>query len=503
MARNAYGTVQRAIASAPPGPFQIYLTCGVYSENLVITSSEIRVIGEERGCVQIQPADPSKPVITIDSTNTDGLDFDEVSDVTLICPAGVTCSDGLKIAGRTDIAQRNDFHKFSRLGVYGAFQNGINLAARTIWTVFENVEVSQVRGNGINVASAGTTNELTFRNVRTAQNGGYGIYVNNTQVDLANGIVFDEVNAEYNGKNTSLANCAGIYLTGIAQANIQNSYFEGNCQGNTADTTAAEVRLTGVYAQSVNITNSNFNLQYGEGGIYNDAVLTTGNYAGNKFAMSGNNFTIYVATSHDKSNVVIGTNFNANPIVVPDGNGVTHVRMLSPFAFDYQPVTSVSGGSIDATNSNGLALYYGPYTINSFTGGHVGQLLYLTAENVSGHVLTNAAGGTGQILFPDGQNRMLNAGESLFLIFDGTSWRPIESAVTSQPRYVGTVTTTATVSDHVSAPGMTAAAHCLFSPRNATAGSLTGTYVTSGSGSVTLNHPPTPGAVYDVFCSAR
>src|SRR3954471_15671266 len=46
MARNAYGSIQRAISSAPPGPSQIYLSCGVYSENIVITSSEIRILGE-------------------------------------------------------------------------------------------------------------------------------------------------------------------------------------------------------------------------------------------------------------------------------------------------------------------------------------------------------------------------------------------------------------------------------------------------------------------------
>ena len=430
-ARNAYGTIQAAINSAPSGPVEVFLTCGTYLENIVITTSDVRIHGAERGCVILQPADPTLPVITIDSTNTSGIAFDEVSDLTISCPFGTSCADGLKITGRTDINQRNDFHKFSRLGVYGPFQNGIDLAGRTIWTEFENLEVEWVRQNGINIASAGTTNELTFRNTRSAWNNGYGIYVNNTQVDLANGILFDTVNAEYNGQNTGLSNCAGMYLTGVAQANIQNSYFEGNCQGNTADKTAAEVRLTGTFAQSVNITNSNFNLQYGEGGIYNDAFLTTGNYSGNKFDTSASNFTIYIATSHPESSVVVGENFNSNPIVVPDGNGVTHVRMLSPFAFDYQPVTSVNGNSVDVTTFNGIALYYGPYSINSFAGGHVGQLLNVTAVNVSGHVLANSAGGNGQIVFPDGQNRTLNAGESLLLIFDGTNWRPIESAITT------------------------------------------------------------------------
>ncbi len=503
--RNAYGTIQAAINSAPIGPVDIFLSCGIYVENIVITTSDVKIHGQERGCVNLQPADPTLPVITIDSTNTGGINFDEVSDLTISCPSS-SCADGLKITGRTDIGEINDFHKFSRLGVYGPFLNGIDLAGRTIWTVFENLEVTHARQNGINIASAGTTNELTFRNIRSAWSGGYGIYVNNTQVNLANGITFDTVNAEYNGQNTGLPNCAGIYLTGVAQANIQHSYFEGNCEGNTADHTAAEVRLTGTYAQSVNITNSVFNLQYGEGGIYNDAFLTTGNYSGNKFDTSSGNFTIYIATSHEESGVVVGQNFHSDPIIVPDGNGVTHVRMLSPFSLGYQPVTSVNGNSVDVSTFNAIGLYYGPYTINSLTGGHVGQLLYITAVNANGHVLANRAGGSGQIAFPDGQNRTLNAGVTLPFIFDGTYWRPVETATATAtagpPQYVATITTTGAPADQVNVQGITGSSHCLFSARNAAAAVLSGIYVTTGTGTITLNHSPYSGGIFDVFCSS-
>lgn len=504
MARNANGSIQAAINSQP-GPVQIYLSCGIYTENIVITTSDVRILGEERACVQIQPANPALPVITIDATNSGsgGIHFDEVSDLSIICPTGVNCSDGLKITGRTDINQPNDFHKFSRLAVYGAFQNGVNLAGRTIWTEFDNMEVEYALGNGINVASSGVTNALTFRHVRTDLNYGYGIYLNNTQVDRAQGILFDTVNAEYNGRNTSLANCAGLYMTGVIQANIENSYFEGNCQGNTADNRAAEVRITGTYANSVNIIDTAFNLQYGEGGIYNDAILTTGTYAGNKFDTTTNNFTLYIATNHAQSNVVIGANFNSSPTIVPDGNGLTHVRMLSPLGLDYVPVTSVSGNSINVNTANGIILYYGPYTINNFTGGYIGQLLYVTALNIGGHVLTNSAGGPGQIVFPDGLNRTLNVGESLLLCFDGNNWRPIESAITTQARYIGTITTTASATDEVAMPGITEAAHCLFSARNQAAASLTGTYLTTGNGTVTLFHPNRAGAVFDIFCSSK
>jgi hypothetical protein len=502
-APNAYGSIQAAINSQPVGPVLIYLSCGVYIDNVVISSSDVRLHGAERGCVQIEPANPALPVIDINSTNTSGIGFDEVSDVSIICPTGQACADGLRITGRTDIQQQNDFHKFSRVGIYGSFQNGIDITGRTIWSTFENIEVGFIHGNGINIVGSGTVNELTFRNIRTANNYGYGIYLNNTQVNLVNGIDFDVVNAEYNGQNTGLADCAGIYLTGISQANIQNSYFEGNCLGNIADATSAEVRITGTFAQAVNITGTVFNQQYGEGGIYNDAIQTTGTYQGNKFTTTTNKFTIYVATSHAQSNVVIGENFNASPIIIPDGNGVTHVHTLSPFGFDYAPISSVIGNSIDVSTSNALTLYNGPFTISTLNGGHIGQVIYLSSLNASGHVLTNGAGGPGQILFPDGMNRVLNAGESILLYFDGSSWRPIEGNITTLARHTATVTTTASASDQVSVPDLTASAHCIFSARNAVAASMQGVFVSVNSGELILNHAPAPGGIFDVFCSAN
>jgi len=494
----------------------VYLPCGTYSANLVIAQSGIRIIGVARDCVQLIPADPSLPVVTIDATNTGGIGigYDEVSELTITCPSGEVCSDGLKIMGRTDIYQPNDWHKFSRLGIYGAFQNGINLAGRTIWSEFDNVEVALARGNGINIASIDTTNELTFRNVRAAHNFNFGIYVNNAQKDLANGILFDKVNAEYNGLNTSLANCSGIFLSGVSQATITNSYFEGNCQGNTADKTSAEVRLTGTYNQSVSIVNSVFNMQYTESGIYNDTIQTTGTYDGNKFTGSGvNGYTIYIATSHPMSQIMVGDNFSSSPTIVPDVNGVSHVRTLSAFGFDYNAVTSVPNGMIDVGGKNGATLFYGPYVINGLANGLLGQIVSLTALNASGHVLTNASGAPGQIVFPDGQNRILNIGETLLLSFDGASWRPIEGNITTQPRYVGTITTKSElppgergavpVVDTLAVQGITPQSHCLYSANNQLASMQFNTFISPGSGFVALTHRAVDGAIFSIFCSSN
>jgi hypothetical protein len=499
----AYGSIQSAINA---GTSYIYLPCGTYVENVVIPASGVRIEGAELECVQLEPANPALPVISIDSTNAGplGLYYDEVSNLSILCPQGETCGDGLKITGRTDIYQPNDWHKFSRLYIDGPFLNGIDLAGRTIWSEWDNVLVQEARGNGINIASSGTNNQLSFRNVRSAYNQGYGVYINNTEKDLVNGVLFDKANVEYNGLNPSMSNCAGMYLTGVSQVDIVNSYFEGNCAPNTADNTLAEIRLTGTYNQSVNIEDSVFNLQYRENGIYNDSIQTTGRYDGNKFTGSGTNgMTIYVATTHSMSNIVIGTNFSSTPTIIPDVNGNTHVRTLAPFGFDYSLVNSVPNNSIDVSGRSGIYLYYGPYTINNLINGQIGQIISVMAATTGGHVLTNSAGGSGQIIFPDGMNRTLNHGETILLEFDGANWRPIEGAISSQSRFVGTITTSGNELDSLAVPGISSEAHCLFSPTNAVASRLAEIYISVSAGSVKLSHRPTSdtGGTFNIFCS--
>jgi len=509
--RNAagyeYGSIQGAVNA---GTAYIYLPCGTYVENVVIPVSNVRIEGADIGCVELEPANPALPVITIDATNSgqDGIGDDEVSDLMFVCPLHTVCGDGLKITGRTDINQPNDWHKFSRLGIYGGFQNGIDLAGRTIWSEFENIQVESASGNGINIASAGTNNQLSFRNVRVAHNWNYGIYVNNTEKDLVNGVLFDKVNAEYNGNNTTLSNCAGIYLTGVSQVNIVNSYFEGNCESNTADKTLAEIRLTGTFNQSVNIENNVFNLQWTENGIWNDSIQTTGTYDGNKFTGSRvNGLTIYIATQHSLSNVVVGTNFQSTPTIVPDVNGNTHVRTLAAFGFDYNAITSVSNGTIDTGGSNGLYLYYGPYTITNFVNGTIGQIISVTALTNSGNVLKNAAGGAGEMLFANGMDQVLNAGETLLLMSDGANWRPIESTITSTAapshslEFVGTITTTTSPSDTLSVPSLSPQGHCNYAPTDYVASQMSSVFISVSAGVVTLNHSRVLGGTFDVFCS--
>ena len=129
-----------------------------------------------------------------------------------------------------------------------------------------------------------------------------------------------------------------------------------------------------------------------------------------------------------------------------------------------------------------------------------------TPHNERTRILTNGAGGGGtDLLFSDGQNRTLNAGESLLHFYDGGNWRPIEGTATTQTRFVGTITTSEAPFNSLPVVGLTSQAHCTYSPTNALASTLAsrGTYVTVLDGAVRLNHMPLPEATFDFFCSVN
>jgi hypothetical protein len=69
-------------------------------------------------------------------------------------------------------------------------------------------------------------------------------------------------------------------------------------------------------------------------------------------------------------------------------------------------------------------------------------------------------------------------------------------------RYVGTVTAAAGTSDTLTVTGLTTSNHCTSQPTNAGAAALTGVYLTTGTGSLTLTHSTaTGGETFDIACN--
>jgi hypothetical protein len=185
-----------------------------------------------------------------------------------------------------------------------------------LWDTFQNVVVETAQQVGIVFNTSAVVNFITFRDTRVALSQQWGIYFNNSNANPSLAIDFDHVNVEYNGAQTSLANCAGLYLTGVGEGSIRgNSYFEGNCLSNSFSN-AADIRLTGTYVQAFSVLNTL--MQASPNGIYNDATLSTGVYEGNYFNPVGFQ-SITVNTTNAASHITIGNNYNlgTNNIVTP------------------------------------------------------------------------------------------------------------------------------------------------------------------------------------------
>jgi hypothetical protein len=64
----------------------------------------------------------------------------------------------------------------------------------------------------------------------------------------------------------------------------------------------------------------------------------------------------------------------------------------------------------------------------------------------------------------------------------------------------GTLTTTASASDTITVLGMTNTGACIPVPTNLTASTMTGLSTVAATDSVTLNHPVTAGATFEMWC---
>jgi hypothetical protein len=320
---NLSSNLQTAINLAAGG-YEIYLPCGTFYGNFTITNSDTTIRGGGRDCTVLYPAADGAPVISINaaSRGTTGINHVRISDLSIRNQSGFIATDGIVIEGNNVMAQPNDRLQFWNLYIVG-MRNDISILGRTIWTTFQNVVAETAQNDGLYSSTSAAVTFISFRDSRFAEAQNYGIYWNNTNANPSLAITFDHVNIEYNGQSGTLANCAGAYLTGLGQGEITNgSYFEGNCTWGS-DTNGADVRLTGTYAQSFSIRDT---LMQGTlNSIYNDATLTTGKYDGNYLQPSAG-YSIYTATTHPRSHVTIGTNYdNAAHDFVPDSNNLTHV----------------------------------------------------------------------------------------------------------------------------------------------------------------------------------
>jgi hypothetical protein len=381
---------------------KVHISCGSYSDNVLVNSGGVSFEGDNERCVIISPANPSLPIFLFSKTTTD-MYSENLSGVTLLCPANTVCADAIQINGPMN--EINDWIYFHDMIINSAtwspsygFLNGFDLVGRTIWTTIENVNELYARNAGVFMNSAAIINMLRVVHSEIYGNWNYGVYLNSTAATVPGPIFFDRTAIEFNGSNKP-ANCAGLYLSNFASATVAGGDYEANCSSSGA---GAGIRLTGKYNQTVNVRDVTFNTSNGEWGIYNDTMLTTGVYSGNFFNSTTPNRTIFIATTDSQSNVHVGSNYNLQtPTYVMDGNGETHVSTDSPVGDNIGAVAAytnpVTNNTIAAGVFGTLEVYGPSAPIKNITGGYDGRKITLVC--VSGSMSLVGDGKAGQRLY--------------------------------------------------------------------------------------------------------
>jgi hypothetical protein len=421
---SLYSSPQAAVdAAEAAGGGTIFFPCGTYTGTVRITTSGITLKGANRNCAILQQPSPSVDELTIDATlaGSDGITYIQVEDLTLRATKNATGS-GLVIMGVLPTFQPNDWDYFLNLTISG-FYNGIDIRGRTIWTKFDHVQSIFSQNNGLNVVTSGVVNTVDFVNSQFAWSQRYGIYWNTSSAPTLSQLInFIETNVQDNQlSSSSTTNCAGAYFNGINTASFQNSEFESNCP-NSTDGNATEVLLTGTYAEAFNFFGNTFNsvINYD---IINTTTQTSGFITGNTF-LNYTTHSIKTAIIAPESVIQVGSNAGSSPLYIADVSGNDHVIDLISGKDALHAVASVTDNTISVAGLSYVELYYGPYTLNTMTGGFPGQKVTLEARS-GGEITINNNLSAGGFLTPTEQpiTIPLNGKLSFVLASDGV-WHP-------------------------------------------------------------------------------
>ena len=253
------GTISTAISAHPKGSMEFRLVCGVYFDNVVVSSSANWIHGGGQGCTVLKPINVALPALHIAQAGASPLDYTRVSDMTISAYGQASTAPGVEFTSSAKTPS-NNFGTYKDIRIE-YFQTNIDIEGGSVWNNFENISVINAIGNNITVSPAGgqPVNQFRWSNLIDIGAGGYGFYsaISGSSATWT----FEHADIESNGQKILTSNCAGFYLNasgvvwGLSFSN--QTYLESNCT--RGDASAAQVRLTGTGAiYSANIHDTHF-----------------------------------------------------------------------------------------------------------------------------------------------------------------------------------------------------------------------------------------------------
>lgn len=392
-----------------------------YTGNITITnttctnSSNITLQGGGRRSTFLKPAS-NAAIITIDSTagavqsvNIRDIGFDNAG-------SGFTQS-AITIQG----ANINDHHEFRRLFMSG-FKNSLNIVGRTIWSVFDNIEMAGDTDIALNiVSSASPINFNKFHWITiTGAAGAEGVLLSCTGTCGGQSL---HIGNEFDGLDVEGGTGIGAVLNNTEGTQIRNPYFETNA--------GIQISAIGTFERALTIEGGYLNTPNNTVVISLTPTQLSGKITGVFIHNNaGGACTITQTTSGSgSSGMFIAGNDDIGPhCISPDANGTYHTSVYGSYA----PVTVTASGSQTPSVAGINHLHYQntvAATITNFLNGDPGQTLDVTNEGSSTVAFTHAS--SSGLFMINGQSVTLAAGQSCRFIFEPLNSRWMETSCTN------------------------------------------------------------------------
>jgi hypothetical protein len=215
-----------AFAAAIATGKRVNVPAATFYANIEIDRNNVELIGEAYRNTILRPFTTGAPLILLD-----GDEFGAILQGTAIqnmaMVGAAKTAPAIKIASTAD-ARGADHCRFADLFAFG-FTTMLDVQGRAVWNHMSRLH-SYENLDGFRIETDQACNAWRWESCVAERNDRHGLYVHKTDISVGGFLswTFDNLDCEFNGRDTAQAVCYGVYLSGVEGFGFRELYLENN-----------------------------------------------------------------------------------------------------------------------------------------------------------------------------------------------------------------------------------------------------------------------------------